>query len=175
MDEGAYLPSMKRPPAASVPVTIPTVVLAVHPNGTVTVTMDGNVLLPPVHSVWRRSSLPDIIETASAHRTIPVWVEVHETDGTSFTDLFPAQPEVRRGPEEPASESRHTAPTPLLEVQAEGFIPGEDIAIAPVTGHIDAAKDGTARAFLDPAEHPGVCEVVLVGRVSGTLAVRRLP
>ncbi|MCI1636791.1 MAG: hypothetical protein LKI30_01615 [Bifidobacterium crudilactis] len=166
---------MKTPPATSVPITIPTVVLAVRPNGTVTVTMDGNVLPPPVHSVWRRSSLPDIIETASAHRTIPVRVEVHETDGTSFTDLFPARPKSQRGPEPPASEARHTTPTPLLEVQAEGFIPGEDIAIAPVTGHTDAAKDGTARAPIDAAEHLGVTEVVLVGRVSGTLAVRRLP
>ncbi|MGO1261450.1 MAG: hypothetical protein ACTMHX_07315 [Bifidobacterium mongoliense] len=166
---------MKTPPAASAPVTIPTVVLAVHPNGTVTVTMDGNVLPPPAHTTWRRSSLPEIIEQASLQRTVPVWVEVHESDGTSFTDLFPAQPQPVRHEEPPTSKPRHTAPSPTLaEVRADGFIPGEDIAIAPITGHTDAAKDGTARALLDPAEYPNVREVVLVGRVSGTLAVRRL-
>jgi ribosomal protein L39E len=164
---------MKNQPALSAPVSIPLVVLTVHRNGTITVTKDGTVLPPPAHSMWRRSSLPEIIEQASERRTVPVWVEVRESDGTSFTDLFPAQPQHHEEP--PASKPRHAAPDPqLAEVHAEGFIPGEDIAIAPITGHIDAAKDGTARAFLDPAEHPGVTEVVLVGRVSGTLAVRRL-
>jgi hypothetical protein len=165
---------MKNQPASSAPVTIPLVVLTVHRNGTITVTRDGTVLPPPAHSTWRRSSLPEIIETASERRTVPVWVEVHESDGTSFTDLFPAQPEPHHH-EERASKPRHAAPDPALaEVHADGFIPGEDIAIAPITGHIDAAKDGTARALLDPAEHPGVTEVALVGRVSGTLAVRRV-
>jgi hypothetical protein len=167
---------MKTPPASSAPVTIPLVVLTVHRNGTITVTRDGTILPPPVHSMWRRSSLPEIIEAASSQRTIPVWVEVHETDGTSFIDLFPAQAEPTRHEEPAASKPRHAAPDPqLTEIRAEGFVPGEDIAIAPVTGHIDAAKDGTARALINPAEHPDVHEVVLLGRVSGTLAVRRLP
>ncbi|MEK0278412.1 hypothetical protein [Bifidobacterium mongoliense] len=168
---------MKTPPASSAPVTIPLVVLTVHRNGTITVTRDGTMLPPPAHSTWRRSSLPEIIEHASERRAVPVWVEVHETDGTCFTDLFPAQPEPARHEKSPASKPRHSTPnpTPLAEVLAEGFIPGEDIAIARVTGHIDAGKDGTARALIDPAEYPGVSEVVLVGRVSGTLAVRRLP
>jgi hypothetical protein len=170
-----YLLGMKTPPASSAPVTIPLVVLTVHRNGTITVTRDGTVLPPPAHSMWRRSSLPEIIERASSQRTAPVWVEVHESDGTSFTDLFPAQPEPRHH-EAPASKPRHAAPDPQpAEIRAEGFIPSEDIAIAPITGHTDAAKDGTVRALIDPAEHPGVSEVVLVGRVSGTLAVRRLP
>jgi hypothetical protein len=139
----------------------------------ITVTKDGTVLPPPAHSTWRRSSLPEIIETASERRTIPVWVEAHETDGTSFTDLFPAQPQHHE--ERAESKPRHAAPDPqLAEIRAEGLIPGEDIAFAPVTGHIDAAKDGTVRALLDPTEYPNVREVVLVGRVSGTLAVRRL-
>ncbi|MCI1791917.1 MAG: hypothetical protein LKI60_04995 [Bifidobacterium tibiigranuli] len=166
---------MKTPPATSVPVTIPTVVLTVHPDGTLTVTVDGTVLPPPAHTVWRRSSLPDIIDQSSEHRRVPVWVEVRETDGTCFTDLFPAQPQPTRHEEPEASMPRHAVASPaLVEVHADGFIPGEDIAFAPITGHVDAAKDGSARALIDAAEHPGVSEVVLVGRVSGTLAVRRL-
>ncbi|MFT8986999.1 MAG: hypothetical protein ABF966_02040 [Bifidobacterium psychraerophilum] len=166
---------MKNQPASSTPVTIPLVVLTVHRNGTITVTRDGTVLPPPAHSTWRRSSLPEIIEAASERRTVPVWVEVHETDGTSFTDLFPAQPEPRHHEPAATPKPRHAAPDPqLTEMRADGFVPGEDIAIAPITGHIDAGKDGTVQALIDPTEHPGVTEVVLVGRVSGTLAVRRL-
>jgi hypothetical protein len=165
---------MKNQPASSAPVTIPLVVLTVRRNGTITVTRDGTVLPPPAHTTWRRSSLPEIIEQASERRTVPVWVEVHESDGTSFTDLFPAQPQPRHH-ERATSKPRHAAQDPqLAEIRAEGFLPGEDIGIAPITGHIDAGKDGTARALIDPTEHPGVIEVVLVGRVSGTLMVRRL-
>lgn len=167
---------MKKSPASSAPITIPLVVLTVHPNGALTVTMDGTVLTPPVHAVWRRSSLPEIIETASEHRTVPVWVEVREIDGTTFTDLFPAQPQPKHYEEPSASKLPHaTRGQQLAEVHAEGFLPGEDIAIAPITAHMETAKDGTVRALLDPAEYPNVREVVLVGRVSGTLAVRRLP
>lgn len=167
---------MKQPHPAAVPVAIPLVVLTVHPNGTLTVTVDGNVLPPPARTVWRRSSLPDIIDQASEHRRVPVWVEVRETDGTSLTDLFPAQPQPTRHEEPEAPKPRHAVASPaLVEVHADGFIPGEDIAIALVTSSINAAKDGTARALIDAAEHPGISEVVLVGRVSGTLAVRRLP
>lgn len=166
---------MKQPHPAATPVTIPLVVLTVHPNGTLTATVNGAVLPPPSRTVWRRSSLPDIIDQDSEHRSVPVWVEVRETDGTSLTDLFPAHPETT-APHEPSEpRPRRATPDPqLAEVHADGFIPSEDIAIAPITGHVDAAKDGTARTFIDATEHPGVSEVVLVGRVSGTLAVRRL-
>jgi hypothetical protein len=166
---------MKQPHPAAAPVTIPLVVLTVHPNGTLTVTVDGTVLPPPAHTTWRRSSLLDIIDQASEHRSVPVRVEVRETDGTSLTDLFPAQPHPTHHEEPEASKPRHTVASPtLVEVRAEGFIPGEDIAIAPISGHVDAAKDGTALTFIDAAEHPGASEVVLLGRVSGTLSVRRL-
>lgn len=171
----AYLLGMKQPHPAAVPVAIPLVVLTVHPNGTLTVTMDGTVLPPPPHSTWRRSSLPEIIDTASSQRTVPVWVEVRETDGTTFTDLFPAQPQPKHHEEPSASKPRHaTRGQQLAEVHADGFLPGEDIAIAPVTAHTDAAGDGDARALIDTSQHPNVSEVVLLGRVSGTLAVRRL-
>jgi hypothetical protein len=111
---------MKNQPASSAPVTIPLVVLTVHRNGTITVTKDGTVLPPHAHSMWRRSSLPEIIETASEQRTVPVWVEVHETDGTSFTDLFPAQPQRCHHEERAASKPGHAASDPQpTEIRAE--------------------------------------------------------
>ena len=65
-------------------------------------------------------------------------------------------------------------------VEGDGFVPGEDVAVAVVTGHTDASGTGTARALIDPARlgpdaASGVVEVVLFGRISGTTIIRRLP
>lgn len=179
---GAHLPDMSKHYAASTPAYIPTVTLSVQDDGTVIVTMEGNLLPPPANTVWRRSSLPEIIDLATKERTIPVWVEVRETDGSSFTDLIPARPVPPRSKEasEETVESRPRHATQrayrseLCEVRAEGFIPGEDVAIAPITGYTDATADGIARALIDSAEHPYVSEVVLVGRISGAMAIRNL-
>jgi flagellar basal body rod protein FlgF len=67
-----------------------------------------------------------------------------------------------------------------LAIEGEGFVPGEDVAVAVITGHTDAAHTGTTRALIDPAgvgvDHAGgVIEVILFGRVSGTTNIRRLP
>ena len=64
-------------------------------------------------------------------------------------------------------------------VTGDGFVPGEDVAVAVVTGHTDASGTGTARTLIDPARlgpnaSGGVVEVVLVGRISGTTIIRRL-
>ena len=64
-------------------------------------------------------------------------------------------------------------------VTGDGFVPGEDVAVAVVTGHTDAAGTGTARALIDPAHlgpdtSGGVVEVLLVGRISGTTIIRRI-
>lgn len=173
---GVYLPGMKRPHPAAVPATIPTVVLTVQPGGTVIVTIDGAVLPPPANTVWRRSSLPEIIDQATEHRTVAVWIEINETAGSSFTDLIPALGIPTPAPSDPApSRGPRRAKQPKLhEVRAEGFVPGEDVAIALVTGYTDATGDGLARTLIDTTEHPDVSEVVLVGRISGTMAIRRL-
>ncbi len=65
-------------------------------------------------------------------------------------------------------------------VEGKGFVPGEDVAVAVVTGHTDAAHSGTARALIDPAGNGAdrtgeVIEVILFGRVSGTTIIRRVP
>lgn len=166
--------------AASTPAYIPTVTLSVQDDGTVIVTMEGNLLPPPAGTMWRRSSLPEIIDLATKKRTIPVWVEVRETDGSSFTDLVPARSKPSKNTSEETMESRPRHATQrayrseLCEVRAEGFIPGEDVAIAPITSHTDATADGIARALIDTAEHPYASEVVLVGRISGAMAIRNL-
>lgn len=78
--------------------------------------------------------------------------------------------------------AKHTGPPALVEVSGEGFVPGEDIAVAVIVSHTDATGTGAARALLDQRqldavlpEADGAGEVVLYGRISGTITVRRVP
>ena len=63
-----------------------------------------------------------------------------------------------------------------MEVDGESFVPGEDVAVAVIVGHTDAARTGTARALVDLDDLPttSTAEVILFGRISGTTAIRRL-
>ena len=58
-------------------------------------------------------------------------------------------------------------------LHGEGFVPGEDVAIAIVIAHSDAAPDGTARGLIETAQLAAspTREVILLGRVSGTLTI----
>ncbi|OSM43971.1 hypothetical protein BCY76_005385 [Nesterenkonia sp. PF2B19] len=160
-----------------------TIVLDIHPDGSMHVTIDGNPLPPEDEWPWSRSAFPQIIDQASEDRSRPVRVEVHEADGTSFTDLLPARPP-RRTPEpdpapEPAKPRKHRTGAKLIEVTAEGFIPGEDIICCLIASHTEAAPDAAARALVDlkqvtKALQTGNGEVVLIGRISGHMVVRSL-
>lgn len=172
---------MRKHTPEPVPVTIPTVILQVRDDGTVDATIDGHPLPPPDQvGRWRRTSLPQIIDHASNDRTIPVRIEVHETDGSTFTDLVTARP--KRATDAPAA--RETALSPrraalpaFHSVEAPGFVPGEDVAVAVIVSHTDATGTGHARALIDLDTLPDnrTHEVILFGRISGTLTVRRLP
>ncbi len=67
----------------------------------------------------------------------------------------------------------------LVEVTGDGFVPGEDIAVAVIVAHTDATGTGAARALLDQRQLDALAEspheVVLYGRISGTTVVRRVP
>ncbi|AZS40084.1 hypothetical protein CVS54_01407 [Microbacterium oxydans] len=171
------------PQPEPVPVSIPLVVLDVHEDGTVTVTVDGKRLDPdPFAPPWRRSSFGQVIDRATNDRTTPARVEVREADGTTFTDIIAARRRRSRPEPEPEPEPEpKTSNGPVFHtVEGEGFVPGEDVAVAVVIGHTDAAHTGTARALIDPAgigvdRSSGVIEVILFGRVSGTTIIRRVP
>lgn len=174
---------MKRTEPDHAPVTISTVVLTVHEDGILTATLDGAPLAPPQWAPpWRRESLPQIIDRASHDRTRPIRVEVREADGTVFTDLITARPRRALPEPEPAAEAAPAmAESPVLHtIEGDGFVPGEDVTVAIITAHTDAAHTGTARAVIDPA-HPipdqaaGQVEVLLLGRISGATVIRRLP
>jgi len=156
---------------------MPVIRLDVHDDGTMSATVDGEPLAPPVaEGVWRRGSFARIIDQVTAERMIPARVEVTEADGSTFTDIITAT--ARKNPPAlalPEPEPAADAPR-LLEVTGDGFVPGEDIAVCRIIRHTDAAPTGTARALIDLAhDHFDLgCEVVLVGRVSGTFVVRSL-
>jgi hypothetical protein len=169
---------MRKPEPESVLVSIPLIVLDVHEDGTVAVTVDGKPLVPdPAAGSWRRSSFAQIIDRATHERTIPARVEVREADGTTFTDIIAPR---RRRPSRPQPAPEQASLPVFHTVEGDGFVPGEDVAVAVVTGHTDASGTGTARTLIDPAPlrsdaSGGVVEVLLVGRISGTTIIRRLP
>ena len=58
----------------------------------------------------------------------------------------------------------------LLELVGEGFIPGENVAIAVVLRESRAASDGRGHAVVDRLAAPrGITDVILFGATSGTL------
>lgn len=70
---------------------------------------------------------------------------------------------------------QHPVPSLIHEVSAEGFVPGEDVAVAVITTHCDASNNGITRVLL-AAEQLAASptnEVIMLGRVSGTLIVGR--
>ena len=155
---------------------MPVIRLAVHDDGTMSATVDGEPLAPPVtEGVWRRGSFAQIVDQVTAERMIPARVEVTEADGSTFTDIITAT--ARKNPPALALPEPEPADAPrLLEVTGDGFVPGEDLAVCRIIRHTDAAPTGTARALIDLAHDqldPGD-EVVLIGWVSGTLVVRSL-
>ena len=172
------------------PAVLPHLVVTVHEPGTLTAAFDGTEVPPPAAvGEWTRATLGVLLDTVTQDRTIAVRIEVREVDGTVFTDLINARrratPTLR--PDMPQSRrqrrARHSKTSPVLvEVTGDGFVPGEDIAVAVIVAHTDATGTGAARALLDRRqldsllpEGTGSGEVVLYGRISGTVVVRRVP
>lgn len=164
------------------PVELPHVLVTVAAEGTLTATVDGAPFAPPDAGAWTRATFGPLMDAITKDRTIAVRVEVRENDGSVFTDILrtrkprravaPSEtpvPEIRR--------SRHARRVPrLAEVTADGFVPGEDVAVATIVSHTDATGTSEARALVDLDDLPegSSREVILLGRISGTFAVRRL-
>lgn len=177
--------------AIRVPAVLPVITMTISADGTMTVAVDGTPFEPPRFGApWARASFAEVIDTVLLAHGSPVRVVVHEADGTVFTDLITrplqgliapsAPPQIRdaasSAPAEPlAAPAALIDATPLVEPPRvvygeEGFLPGEEVALAIIVRHIKASADGSARALLEP----GLCrvtaegEIVLVGRISGT-------
>lgn len=109
-----------------------------------------------------------------AHFGTPTRVEVRELDGTVHADILTPPPSTT---DEPVSgepnTARRTAPE-LVEFAGDGYVPGEDVAIAVILRHTSVDHTGHARALLNRAEiSGGPGELILLGRISETLSIRR--
>ncbi|GAA4186767.1 hypothetical protein GCM10022288_10830 [Gryllotalpicola kribbensis] len=168
--------SVHRDEVGAVPVVLPLVVITITDDGRMTVTADGAPYEPePFAPPWRREDFAAVLDQLTEQRRSPVRVEVREADGSTFTDIITPTRRRRTGPEpEPAPEPPAGRATPeLVALHGEGFVPGEDVAIAVVIAHGDAAPDGTMRGLLtaDQLAVSPTREVILLGRVSGTLTI----
>lgn len=170
--------------AGRVPVVLPHLAITIA-NASMT-TDDGGALLsatlngepypvPPGHSEGR-SALGPLVEQVATDLGCPVRIEVHEVDGSVFTEIVkPPPPPVAVLAESPASwepADLDAAGFGRLEVGGSGFAPDEQVAVAVVVAHQTAGPDGCARLRLPAAllaSRPGT--VVLLGLASGFVAV----
>ena len=162
------------------PVELPHVLVTVAADGTLTATVDGTPFPAPGETAWTRTTFGPLMDAITKDRTVAVRVEVRECDGSVFTDIIRPRARAVALPEKPVPEtrrSRHARRVPrLMEVTADGFVPGEDVAVAVIVSHTDATGLGEARALIDLDTLPDAAgqEVILLGRISGTFTVRRL-
>lgn len=163
------------------PVELPHVLVRVAPDGTLTATVDGTPFPGAAESgAWTRATFGPLMDAITQDRTITVRVEVRESDGTVFTDIIHARkpPRTAVPPDKPthrARRQRHTRRPRSVDATTDGFIPGEEVAVALIIAHTNATETGQAHAGIDANPIPDTGqEVILLGRVSGTLAVRRL-
>ncbi|MBT9608329.1 MAG: hypothetical protein IT189_01890 [Microbacteriaceae bacterium] len=160
---------------------VPHVRVAVAPDGALSVTVDGAPFTAPeALRPLRRDTFGALADHLTAALDSPIRVEVHEADGSTFTDILtPPRRRSRFAPPEPAFPQQASAPAAavpavLFEVSADGFVPGEDVALAVIVAHSDAGPTGHGRALLQHhlLELAPTREVLLLGRISGTFSVQ---
>ncbi|GGM63444.1 hypothetical protein GCM10010489_38710 [Microbacterium saperdae] len=167
-------PSVTPKPGVVVPAVLPQILLEAVNADTLIVTVNGDRLAAtPIHPDEITGTVTELVARLGS----PTRVEVRELDGSVHADILtPPTPE----PRSPFAPPEDDAPAPvtvpnLLEFTADGFVPGEDVALALVLCHTSAGPTGTARALIDRAEQPSITgEVILLGRISGTTSVQRI-
>lgn len=172
-----------------VPVVLPVVEVTINEHGNLTVTLDGEPCT--ADDTLGRDQLRYMVDTIATDLRSPVRVEVHEHDGTSFTDIITPTPEPEGSSEEPAPDTtRVTADAPSPPVHAvptrvgpgtvlasvfgiagEGFTPGEDVEVYVVFARQVADEHGATHMRLPPALLADCGRVALIGRTSGTIAL----
>jgi len=170
---------------------LPHAIITVTETGALDVTLDGTDVPSPQGEAWTRSTFGPLLDVLTRNRTVTVRIEVHESDGSMFTDVIRARRRTTTTPAdttaatvadavgdpETRDKSKSRRRPDLVEVTGDGFVPGEDVAAAVILAHTDATSTGHARTLLDRGRlrsllSDGVGEVMLFGRVSGTIHVR---
>lgn len=159
----------QEPERAVVPAVLPQILLEAVSAETLIVTVNGDKLAAtPI----RRDAISKTVTELVARFNAPTRVEVREMDGSIHADIL--TPPAPRSPFAPPDDKGAVVQVPsLLEFTASGFIAGEDVALALILRHASADPDGNVRAILDRGELPALTgEVVLIGRISGTISVQ---
>lgn len=155
-----------QPAQMRVPVVLPLVQVTIDNKGRLDVVADRAPY--DADGPLTRNDLRRVLDKITRELGSPVRVEVHEPDGSVFTDIVTADPQRDKPPRVVPS----TVTSSPNEVAGDGFVPDEEVAVAVVVAHQVAHADGTARLRLPAAllaNRPGV--VVLLGRTSGTIAM----
>lgn len=181
----AHLPGMINRRAGETPseppVDLPLARINVDERGVMRVIYNGHDFPPPTpDSPWTRARFADLLDAISDHRTHTVRVEVHEFDGSVFTDIVHAtrREQAIADVQSPSTmrRARHRPPDQLIEVTGSGFVPGEDVTVALSVCSAEGSADGSARAVIDMSQlvdHRS--EILLIGRVSGVIVTESLP
>ncbi|SJN47352.1 hypothetical protein FM104_16010 [Microbacterium esteraromaticum] len=156
--------------AVVVPAVLPQILLEAVSADTLVVTVNGDRLAAtPI----RRDEIATTVTGLVARLGSPTRVEVRELDGSVHADILTPptpQPDSLFAPPETASSG--VVVPQLWECTGDGFVPGEDVAVALILRHTTADLTGTARALVDRDEQPAITgEVILLGRISGTTSV----
>lgn len=167
--------------SAQTPVVLPLAVITVDTYGILTVTLDGADYPPPSPTVpWSKARFADLLDMLTLDRTRTIRVEVHESDGSTFTDIIHATHTPRTPRSDESAEAprrvRHRHTPDMIEVTGAGFTPGEDVTIALAHTTTEATAAGTARATLNLGELPADgADILLIGSTSARVVVRRVP
>jgi hypothetical protein len=147
-----------------VPVVMPLVEVVVDEDGLLTVTLDREPY--SADGALRREDLRRTLTDITADLRTPIRVEMREADGTTFTDIItPKQRDTERAP------AARRVLASAFGISGDGFTAGEEVEVCVVVARQVAADDGSTQLRLPPALlacHP---DVVLVGRISGAVAL----
>ncbi|UMG92206.1 hypothetical protein [Nocardioides sp. TF02-7] len=146
-----------------IPIVLPTVRFDIDTEGRLEVSVDGQ---PHVEGrPLTRDDLRSVLDEITARRRTAVRVEVHEADGTTYSDIeTPAE-----GSAPDAMEPEPETATPALA--GAGFRPGEQVALAYVVARQEADANGNAAINLPPALLSATRQgLILLGLTSLTVA-----
>ena len=158
-----------------IPVMLPHVSMSITADGAMTVAVDDALYKPePFAPPWRREDFARVLDQLTERHRSPGAGrgarggrhDVHRHHHPQRTPSLPTRTEHQSRPHDKRCRNS-------LTLHGEGFVPGEDVAVAIVIAHGDAAPDGTMRALLtaEQAASSPTREVILLGRVSGTLTI----
>jgi hypothetical protein len=146
-----------------VPVVLTTVRFDIDTEGRLKVSVDGQ---PHVGDrTLSRGDLRSVLHEVTANLGTAVRVEVHEADGTTYSDIETPAENASAAAAKPEPE----AATPTLA--GAGFRRGEQVALAYVVARHEADANGNAAIKLPPALLSATCHgLVFLGLTSLTVA-----